>query len=96
MRAILKAMNASVEDMSKEAKQENLETLIQEFKSYQKQFGYLIDLLTDEFEDEVIVLTNRQIEAELKELKEYEDELVSEVKTAVNDQRKHKAKLEYQ
>ena len=77
MRAILKAMNASVEDMSKEAKQENLETLIQEFKSYQKQFGYLIDLLTDEFEDEVIVLTNRQIEAELKELKEYEDELVS-------------------
>ena len=68
MRAIMKAMSASVEDMRKENVKENLESLIQEFNSYRKQFGYLIDLLTDEFEDEVIVLTTRGIELELGRL----------------------------
>lgn len=70
MRAMLKAMSASVEDMGQEKFNGNLETLIEEFKSYKKQFGFLIDLLTDEFEDDVIVLTNRGIELELERLQE--------------------------
>ena len=71
------------------------DTLAQEYDEKFKQFEYLTDLVTEEFEDEVIVMTPKEIEDELSRLASRRNSLYAKVSSAANTDAKLAAQEDF-
>ena len=71
------------------------ETLKDDYIEVFQQLEYLVDLVTDEFEDAIIVITPQEIESEIQKLNIKLDQLSNKITTAANSASKNASQDEY-